>query len=64
MFVLAIGIAPADISRCTATADLSAGAVIAGQAPVVGTPSTSMLSLTAKAIPCSGESLLLRTEGA
>src|SRR6266702_4018633 len=52
--VLPIGTAPAAMSRRTATEDSTAGVVSVGQPAVVGTPATSMLSLTAKRIPASG----------
>src|SRR6266566_4391278 len=52
--VLPIGTAPAAMRRPTATADSAAGVVRIGQPAVVGTPTTSMLSLTANGIPASG----------
>src|SRR3954447_15747921 len=50
------GPAPASSSRRTAGAERAAGSVREGQAAVVGTPATSMLSFAANVSPASGPS--------
>ena len=55
-FVLPIGTAPASTRRSTTAADSPGVRANAGQAAVVGTPATSMLSFTANGTPPSGRS--------
>ena len=54
MFVLATGTAPAATRSATTCAWAVAGSVRTGQAAVVGSPATSMLSFTANGNPASG----------
>src|SRR4051794_27943533 len=54
MFVLPMTVAPAATSRSTTAAEHCGTYAYAGQAAVVGTPATSMLSFTASVHPCSG----------
>ena len=54
-FTLPTKMAPASTRRCTTGAEAEGTYARSGHATVVGTPPTSMLSLTAKGMPKSGE---------